>query len=258
MTTRPASALLVLLLSGPVAAAPRELPFTWTAETLRRGADEVEAWLTPRIERQREDSLRVDTRFGWTHGVADSVEAQLSLDFAFERLDLRTERLDPRLTSLWRWTTWRQGSPLAVGALARGSLGFDTLDVEARLLAELRLGRALVALNAGGTRSLFWDGAAGLDTRLEESLGLRYALSEHSSVGLELRARSGWQRGEYQGTAGYAGPTLAFRLGATWLSVGFTAQVVADKAEADRGNGEPNTLRDDERFVARLVVGTRT
>jgi hypothetical protein len=34
------------------------------------------------------------------------------------------------------------------------------------------------------------------------------------------------------------------------------AQVGADKAAGDRGNGEPLTLRDNERFIGRLVLGT--
>jgi hypothetical protein len=36
------------------------------------------------------------------------------------------------------------------------------------------------------------------------------------------------------------------------------AQVAADKAAADKGNGEPMELRDNERFVFRLVVGGHT
>jgi hypothetical protein len=248
--------LLVVLLAAPAVAAPRDLPFTWTSRTAAAGEDQLEAWITPRIART-DDFLQLDTRLAWTHGVARTIESQLSMDFDFQRTDKR-DGVDPKVTSLWRFTTWRANTPFAVGGIARVSLGFDQLQVEGRLLADLTVGRVLLALNVSGEQSAFWNGRTGVDTRLEESFAVKFALSPNAGFALELRARSSWQRREYQGTAAYAGPALTWTHPAFWVTLGAYAQVAADKAQADRPLAEPQELRDNERFVLRLAFGAVT
>lgn len=248
--------LLVLLLSVSAVAAPREFPFTWTSKTSAAGQSSFEGWFTPRFVRTA-DYFRLDTRVAWVHGVTRTVESQLSLDLDFERTDL-TQNLDPRFTSLWRWTTWREGTPFAVAGLGRVSLGLDQLEVEARLIADLHLGRVVLALNASGSRSVFWAGRQGIDTRLEENLGVRYAVSTGVSAGLEVRARSAWREREYQGTAIFMGPALMFTHSKFWVTIGGYAQVASEKAKADRDLPEPAELRDNERFMLRLVIGADT
>ncbi len=246
---------LLCVASLPTLAAPRDFPVTWTTRTTDAGANGFEGWVTPRLSRADADSLRVDARLAWVAGVTKNLESQLSLDLDWERPTDRGATLDPRLSSLWRWTTWRQGSPVAVGGVGRVTLGFDSAEVEARLLVDVTVGRALFAANAMGARRLWWRGAGGLDTRLEASGGVRFALAPGASFGLELRARSAYREALYQGTAVYLGPTLAFTSGGFWVALGAYAQVASDKAAADRGNGEHAELRDNERFVLRLTVG---
>jgi hypothetical protein len=162
------------------------------------------------------------------------------------------------VTSLWRFSTWRDQSPFAVAGLARVSLGLDQVEFEGRLIADLRLGRVVLALNAAASRSLFWNDRAGVDTRLEENLGLKYAVSPGVAAGLELRAKSAWQERIYQGTALYVGPAMTFTHPKFWITLGAFAQVAADRANADRELPEPAELRDNERFVLRLIFGADT
>ncbi len=248
--------LVLALLSAPAFAAPRDFPLTWTSRTAAAGQSSLEAWFTPRLVRT-EDYFRLDTRVVWTHGVTRTVESQLSLDLDFERTD-KTQGVDPRVTSLWRWTTWREATPFAVGGLGRVSLGLDQFEVEARLFADWRLDRVLLALNVSASRALFWKGRKGVDTHLEESFAAKYAISTGATVGFEVRARSGWKEREYQGTALYAGPALTFTHQKFWVTLGAYAQVAADKANADRPLPEPNELRDNERFMLRLAFGADT
>ena len=42
------------------------------------------------------------------------------------------------------------------------------------------------------------------------------------------------------------------------MAFGLLIQAGADKARDDRGNGEPLEVRDNERFVGRLVLGVKT
>ncbi len=246
---------IVALFSGTAAAAPRDFPFTWTSRTSAAGQNSLEAWLTPRAVRY-EDYFRLDSRLAWVHGVTRTLESQLSMDLDFD--STLTQGLDPKASSLWRWTTWREGSTFAAGGLGRLSLGFDVFEVEARLFADWQLGRFQLALNASGARATFWNGRNGIDTRLEESGATRFAFSPHASFGLEVRAKSSWAQREYLGTAIYLGPTLTVTHGTFWVTLGGYAQVAADKANADRSLAEPNELRDNERFVLRLSLGFDT
>lgn len=249
-------AFAVLLLAAPAFAAPREFPLTWTSLTTTAGQSQLEVWATPRIART-DDFLRLDTRLAWTHGVASNLDTQLSLDLDFQRTD-RSDGVEGRLSSLWRWTTWRSGSPVAFGGVGRLSLGLDSLEVEARLLADWRFQRIWVALNASGSKLIFWNGRQGVDTRLEESLALSYQLSASASFGLEGRLKSSWQARDYQGTALYVGPTLTIRQPSFWVTLGTFAQVASERAPADRALAEPQELRDNERFVLRLAFGATT
>lgn len=246
--------LTLALVALPAAAAPRDFAFTWTTRTAAAGSDGFEGWLTPRLVRVDESYARLDSRLAWVAGVTRGLESQLGVDFDVEST-LLSAAVDARLSSLWRWTTWRPGAPFSFGGLGRVSGGPGVLEVEGRLLADLELGRVLLSLNVSGARAAFWGGRAGVDTHLEASLGLRYSVSSTALVGLEARARSGWQAREYQGTAVYLGPSVTFTHPRFWVAVGGGVQVAADKPKVDEALDEPNTLRDNERYVLRLAVG---
>lgn len=217
------------------------------------GRSQLEGWLTPRVIRT-DDFIAMDTRLVWTHGVARTIESQLSMDLDWQST-LTTTTFDPRITSLWRFTTWRDPSPFAVSGIARATVGFDSFELEARLVADLRIGKVLFALNVSAARSLFWNGRTGPDTHLEENFGIRYQLTSGAAVGLELRGRSGWQGRSHAGTALYLGPALTFTPGPFWLTLGGFWQAASLKADADSGTSEKQELRDNERFQVRVVVG---
>ncbi len=247
-------ALFLAALAASASAAPRDFPFTWNTRVSKAGENGFEGWLTPRIERTR-DFAQWDLRTAWVHGVTDSLESQLSMDLDITRLD-SGESINPRFSSLWRWSTWRRPEqPLAFSGIARVSLGPSMFEAEARLVADVEVGRVLFSLNVSGSRAALWGLLTGVDTRLEESLGLRFQFAPFASLGLEGRVRSGWQGGDYFGTAIYVGPALTLTFERFWVSLGGHAQVGADLARADRALPEPLTLRDNERFVLRLAFG---
>ena len=247
-------AILVLSLWATVASAtPRELPFTWTTRTQDVGTSQLEAWVTPRLIRT-DDYLRMDSRLVFSHGVTTNLDTQLSMDFDFEHR-LLSASFDPQVTSLWRWTTWRQKSPFAMGGIGRASLGFDHAEFEGRLLADLRLDRVLLALNVSASRALLWNGRTGVDTRLEEDVGLQYRVTPALAVGLEVRGRSAWAGREYFGTAAYVGPNITFSYPSFWVTFGMMVQVAAQKATQDADTAEKQELRDNERFQLRLSFG---
>lgn len=244
---------LVGVWSAVAFAAPRDFAFTWTTQTAPARHSQFEGWLTSRIART-DDFVRFDGRLAWTVALVDGLETQFSVDPIVESTSLSSS-LDGTVSNVWRWTTWKAGSPFAVGGLGRLSLGIDRVEFEARLLADLKVDRLLFALNVSAERAQFWNGRTGVDTRLEESLGARFALSATASFGLEARAKTSWDHRLYRGTALYLGPTLAFTNEYFWVSMGAYAQVWAQRGDGERGAAEPQELSDNERFLLRLVVG---
>ncbi|MEW5742909.1 MAG: hypothetical protein AB1938_28595 [Myxococcota bacterium] len=247
----------VLLVACHAAAAPRDFAFTWTTHLLEAGRDDLEGWLSPRIARVDPGYSLVDMRFVWTHGLENHLESQLSLDTSFENDD-RTHSVDARVTSLFRWAPWKADGPVGLGGLVRLSLGTNVLEVEGRFLADKLVGDVLFAANVSASHSIFWNARTGITTRLEESFSVAYVLAPFARLGLEFRVKSSFAYGDYQGTAFYVGPSLAFRFKPVWFTLGAVAQVAAHQAEADRGTSEPLTLRDDERFGLRITLGLPT
>ncbi len=250
--------LLLLALVAPFAhAAPRDFPFTWTTRTARAQEHAVEAWLTPRLERTP-DFVQFDLRVAWVYGVADTLESQLSLDVDLTHTQ-GSDTGNARLSSLWRWTTRRrEGSPFGFSTQGRLSLGPSMFEAEGRLVMDLEAGRFLLSANVSFAKAVLWGHLAGADTHLEENLALRFAVASFANIGLEGRARSGWEAREYYGTGIYVGPSVAFSFDSFWVTVGLQAQVAADKSRPELENTlEPLTLRDNERFVLRLAFGAK-
>lgn len=246
---------LTLLVAGSSFAAPRDFALTWTTQSLETGHRDLEVWATPRIARVDPHQVLLDARFGLTAGLTRWLETQLTVDLGFDS-GLATQSIDGRLTSLWHFTPLKATDAVGVGGVARVSLGVDVLELEARLTLDKAVGRVLFAANASVSREWFWSGRSGIDTRTEESVAVRFAITPTTSFGAEGYLKSGFTHGTYQGSGLYFGPALSFQFTQVWLTVGMAAQVGADKAAGDRGNGEPLTLRDNERFLGRLVLGT--
>jgi len=251
------SLLFFCLLGSVASAAPRDFPFTWTSQTQDTGKSQFELWFTPRIART-DDFVLFEGRLGWTYGVAKNLETMLAVDADLTRTDL-TQGMEGKVSNIWRWTTWRSaGSPFSAGGVGRISLGIDRLELEGRLLADLKVDRVLFALNVSGERSLFWNGRTGVNNRLEESLGVRFALSKTATFGVEARVKSSWEDRLYRDPGVYGGDSYGWTVPLLWIHVGGFAQVAAERGDGDRGAAEVQELRDNERFVLRLTVGANT
>lgn len=243
--------LLVTLVALPALAAPRDFAFTWNTRTLGAGSNGLEGWLTPRLERTT-DFAQTDLRFAWSHGVTDRVESQLSLDADITHTN-SDENINARVSSLWRWAAYR-GDVFGFAANGRVSLGPRMFEAEARLVADVTVGRVLFAFNVAGSRAALWDGLTGANTRLEGNFGARFQFASFASLGLEARSKTSWANAAYVGTALYLGPSLTLTFSRVWFALGFHWQLAADKGKDDPST-DPQELRDNERFLFRLTVG---
>lgn len=250
-------AWLSLAVGTWAAAGERAFPFTFDSATLAPGERQVHLWETLRSQRfDPAPYLTTETRFGLAAGVTDSLDTLLLLDASITEQDPDQRTIRAQVTSWWRYSFLKATDAVGVSGLGRVSLGLDGLEVEARLVLDKQLGPMLLAANSSIAYSPTWSGPAEPDLRLEQDLALGYRVGP-VLVGVELRARTAFQRKVYQGTALYAGPTVSW--GTRWFfaTLAWHAQLGADKAPADKGNGEAMELRDNERFVARFMLGWR-
>lgn len=250
--------LLGLLLAVPASAAERAFAFTWDTASLGAGQKELQLWLSPRLERAEESYTRFDLRAGLAHGVFDRLESLLTLDLDLESFGVDSRHVAARAAWQLRYRALPASAPVGVGFFSSLGLGFDGLAFEGRLVLDKQLGPVLLAANLGAVRSVAFDARLAPDLLAEGALAVRYELANRFAVGLEGLARTTWDAGAFQGTGVYLGPSFTWVGRRAWVTVALTAQVAADKAPSDVGNGEPLTLRDQERFAGRLLLGFAT
>lgn len=250
----------MLVVAAGAQAAERAFPVTWDSTTLGEKQQELTVWLTPRLLRQNSLTspfTRIEARAAFSWGLTSWLEGSVAGDVVMDDEGLKGQAVDAKLTTWWRASPLKAKDWLGISVLLRGSLGFAGADAEARLVLDKRLGDVWIALNSAVTRSFFFEGG-GVDLRLEQSLALGYVLQKAGvTLAAEGRARTAYLAGQYQGTAFYAGPSITLSQRRWWASLTVQAQVAADRHPDDKALTEPLELRDNERFVARLVVGVR-
>ena len=245
-----------LLLSLP-AWAQRVSPFTWDSVTLAPAHSEMQSWLTPRSGRADTSYLQNDLRFQTGFGLTTDIDTLFGFDVDFISFGADSRTLDSRISNTLRYAPFKATGPLGFAVLSRIAVGVELGEVEVRLILDKAIGRVHVALNASGSRAILWRTTQVIDTRFEQNLSVRYLVGESFAVGLDVRAREAFASTTYQGTAFSAGPTFTYSASRWWFALGLLAQAGADKAKADYGNGDPLELRDNERFVGRLILGVK-
>lgn len=244
---------VLLVLGAEPALADRPFPWTWTSATRAPGSAEAQLWTTVRSGRLTPwDSLEL--RAWLSAGVLRQVDVQAGLetDVVLQRREQKA--FDGRVSVLARYRLLEPTDVIGLALIARAGVGVASTVLEGRLVLDRALGDVLLAANSSFERTIFWDRREAIDTRFEHSLAVRLQVTTDVSVGFEGRARHALQAGQYQGTAFSVGPTVSVSTKWLWVSVGAVAQIAADKADGDKGNGQAIIFRDDERFGVRVVL----
>jgi hypothetical protein len=250
-------ASVLVLLSLP-AWAQRAFPITWGSQTLAPQSHEFQSWATARLGRQDLGYTEFDLRLQAAQGIAERVDTMFGFDVDLASFALDSRTVDARVSNTWRFSMLKANEVIGVSVLGRLGLGVDIGELEVRLIVDKQFGPLWLALNGSAARSQFWSGRTGIDTRFEQSFGARYQVQEAFAAGVEFRAREALQMSTFQGTAYSGGPTFTYTAKRWWFALSLMVQAGADKAAADKGNGEPLELRDNERFLGRVVFGVKT
>jgi hypothetical protein len=235
--------------------AERDAPFTFSSRLTSPGSKEWQVWLTPRIGRAQTTS-RVTPRVAVDVGLFSKGSLLFGFDATIESLPRFENSADGNVFAQFQYAPLQADLNLVgLSAFLRVAAGITSIDVEARVGVDKRVGALWLGLNGSIEQRLWYRFRPDIATRLEQSAALRYQFPNNFSFGLESFVRTAFQRGTFQGTAVYGGPQFSMHGKTWWATAGLYPQIAAVKALADEKSAEPLEFRDNERFVFRLTFG---
>lgn len=261
-----ATAVATPIVSGAFApsANANERHFTFNYETavLPAGARELELWTTPRIGRD-DFYLRFDQRVELEWGLTDRLQSAFYLNFSAAAAEtapgvLSTGSEFQGVSSEWKY---KVSDPVAdrVGFGLYGEVGAgpEELELEAKLLFDKKIGNLLVVANLVGELELEFEGEMDEgevemepEFALAPSFGLAYYLSPNFTAGVEVLNHNEIAHGEWEHSALFAGPQVAYATETWWIAATFMPQLPALKKEGDG----TLILDEHERYMARVLL----
>lgn len=224
----------------------RHFGYTYETATMPKGTRELEVWSTARIGHDDFYS-RLDHRLEFETGLTDNLQTSFYLNWenissADGAGGIATDFAWKGISSEWKY---KLTDPVAdaIGTAFYGELGYNTdeIELEAKLLLDKKLGRFLAATNFVAEMEYAADGDAfGLEEyELEFDLGLSYEVNPALSLGLELRshneiAKLNGKDMEFEHSALFLGPTLAYSAKSWWLTLTVLPQLPALYAQKHR------------------------
>jgi hypothetical protein len=252
---------LSVIVAGHALANDRHFGYLYETATMPVGAREIEVWSTASVGRENYYS-RLDHSLEFETGLTDNLQGSLYLNWRNTTADTGAgNRVN---TFEWKGLStelkYKLSDPSVdpVGFALYGELGYNTdeIEVEAKAILDKRLGPWLLAANFAGE---FEYEAEGTELELEEIgmegvLGASYALSPRLALGVEMRSHNEIvktaEEMEFESSALYLGPTVAWSSKSWWMTFTVLPQVVAFKHEG----GGMRDLEDHEAVQARLLL----
>ncbi|HIA01618.1 MAG TPA: hypothetical protein EYN66_06860 [Myxococcales bacterium] len=168
------------------------------------------------------------------------------------------DKLSTVVTQGMAWETkWKLQDPVAdpvgVGLYLELGLQPHELELETKLLLDKRMGKFLFAFNlVGEIEAEREDGAFKRKTILELDMGLAYFLTDHFTLGLEIRNLNVFEGFDiYEQSLVYAGLTMSYAAKSWWLALTVLPQVASFGGD----NDEVLDLQGHERLETRLILG---
>ncbi|HXU83511.1 MAG TPA: DUF6662 family protein [Polyangia bacterium] len=247
--------LAAAVLPRAAAANERHLTYTYETATLPQGAKELEVWTTGRVGRHQ-DFVGFDHRVEFEVGLTNRLQTSFYLNFSAERDGTTSSGLAfGGVSSEWKY---KITDPVAdaIGFAGYGELtaGTDFYELEGKLIFDKVIGKTLLAANIVGA----WEKEVGHEPELELELDLAAArfLTQHLSLGLEVRNHNELEEGEeWEHSALYAGPVLAYTAESWWATLSVLPQLPALKKPS--GETGARVLDGGEKWNARLLFSFR-
>lgn len=243
---------VALAAPAPVRANPRALPFTYTTDTLPKGAVEIEQYVDlvalRAISPSSEDDWYLPSAFQTEIeiGLTDRLELGLYMTFVPDVGEQFASKavfpgLGNGLKQRLRYTLADPGAwPIDVGVYGELVENEREIEIEAKLLLHKRIDRLRIAANLSGELEFYFSGQR--EWVLNPSLGATYEVTPSLHIGVDS-----WLRGEYPtnpkpatrtfglGPQAYVGPAVMVNFGKLWWAVGTYVRVTDFSHELQPG-----------------------
>jgi hypothetical protein len=254
--------ILLLTLTAPSllvysAAHGNERHFTYTYESavLPTGGREIEVWTTPRIGKE-DYFVRFDERLEFEVGLTDQLMTAFYLNWSATTADVAPDTRESvtefgGVSSEWKL---KLADPVAdaVGLALYGELtgATDEAEVEGKVIIDKQVGDLLFAGNLVLANE--WEmepEETETEQEIELDLAATYFLRPGLSAGLELRNHNEILEGEWEHSALFLGPVMAYATDSWWAALTILPQLPALKKEGDGAR----VLDDHEKLEARIL-----
>jgi len=246
------------LLPHAAAANERHLTYTYESAVLPEGAKELEIWTTTRVGRHSYFT-QFDHRAEFEVGLTSKLQTAFYLNFSavtFEEMGVKSSELEfGGVSSEWKYKVSDPvADALGFAGYAELSAGTNFYELEGKLIFDRVVGKTLLAANIVGAFEQETGHKSALE--LELDLAATYLVSEHFSLGLEVRNKNELEEAEeLEFSALYAGPVLAYSTSTWWMAVSVLPQLPALKKPS--GEVGARVLSDGEKWNARLLFSFR-
>ena len=251
----PLASLAISLLATSAHANERHFTYTYESAVLPTGAREIEVWTTPRIGKE-DYFVRFDERMEFEVGLTDQLMTAFYLNWsavtADDPMGVRTSETEfGGVSSEWKWKLMDPVAD-AVGLALYGELlgATDEFEAEGKLIIDKQVGDLLLAGNLVLANE--WEMEADeteTEQEVELDLAATWFLRPGLSAGLELRNHNEVVEGEWEHSALFLGPVIAYATDGWWAAVTILPQLPALKKEGDGAR----VLDEHEKLEARIL-----
>ena len=143
---------------------------------------------------------------------------------------------------------------LGVALYGEASGGPSEAELEAKLIMDKQVGKLLIAANLVGAHGWDYSGVTTqTEVEAEVDLAATWFFRPGLSAGLEVRNHNEIVEGEWEHSALFAGPVLAYGAEDWWVALTVLPQLPAPKKEESAGDGDSRVLDEHEKLNARLI-----
>jgi hypothetical protein len=253
-----AAASILALVGREAAATERHFVYTYESGVLNAGDTELEPWTTFRNGRT-DFYNRFDNRLEFEAGLTNRLQTAWYLNFTGLAKDVQDEReVEFEFKGVsWEWKyklTDPVADSLGTALYFEASSGPGEAELEAKLIADKRVGNSLFAFNVVGEHEWeFEEGETEREIVLEFDAGFGYFLTPRLLAGIELRNHNEFPSGEgWEHSALFAGPVLSYAQKSWWMTLTIMPQLPALKGG---GNDDSRILDEHEKINARIIFG---
>lgn len=250
-------------LAPEAAASERHFTYTYESNVLNPGDVELEPWTTWRVGRH-DFYNRFDQRLEFEFGVVPNLQMAWYWNMSAVTEDVPGQ--DAHATSFefggvsneWKYKLSDSlADSLGSALYFEWTGGPAEAELEAKLILDKRMGDAVVAYNLVGEHE--WEFGSGETERevvVENNLAFGYFLTPSFVLGAEVRAHAEWEKGEYEHTTFFAGPSFAYAQKAWWMATTIQPQLFSHKGEEAKEEDDGSLdLHHHERLNVRVLFG---